>query len=201
MKKMKFALGLILSSICLYVWAIGSPATLMNNVSQTMLKDLSAHQSQIKSNPALVHHLIEKNLVKHFFVKYMVGSILGRTYWRQATASQKTALTSELKSLIIDNYAQAFSKYNNDKIEFFPLRADYNAAKTVLLQSVIIRNDGQRIKVSYNMVNNNGHWLVYDFAVEGISMVQSYRSQFASTLKDNGVSGLLQKLAGFNKDN
>jgi phospholipid transport system substrate-binding protein len=68
------------------------------------------------------------------------------------------------------------------------------------VRSVIIRRSGQRIKVDYNVVRSGDSWKVYDFSIENVSMVQSYRSQFSDVLAQQGMSGLLQRLKTHNKN-
>lgn len=50
-------------------------------------------------------------------------------------------------------------------------------------------------KISFsNFYNDNNNWLVYDVDVLGVSIVQTYRSQFGDILANQGFDALLQKL-------
>ena len=62
------------------------------------------------------------------------------------------------------------------------------------MQSTIVRANGQTIPVSYRLINQGGEWKVYDFSVEGVSLVQSYQSQFSNDLSQSGLGGLLEKM-------
>ncbi|MHM47284.1 ABC transporter substrate-binding protein, partial [Campylobacter coli] len=42
--------------------------------------------------------------------------------------------------------------------------------------------------------NNNNDWLIYDIDVLGVSIVQTYRSQFGDILANQDFDTLLQKL-------
>ncbi|EAH9104456.1 toluene tolerance protein, partial [Campylobacter jejuni] len=42
--------------------------------------------------------------------------------------------------------------------------------------------------------NDNNNWLIYDVDVLGVSIVQTYRSQFGDILANQGFDALLQKL-------
>jgi len=48
--------------------------------------------------------------------------------------------------------------------------------------------------VEYRLVDNAGRWVVYDIAVEGVSLVSSYRSQFNSLLRNSSFAELLGRL-------
>ena len=64
-----------------------------------------------------------------------------------------------------------------------------------------MRKNGQVIPITYSLSKTSSGWLVYDFSVENISMVNSYRSQFASTLSSSGMGGLIKKLHNHNSSN
>jgi phospholipid transport system substrate-binding protein len=73
--------------------------------------------------------------------------------------------------------------------------------KRIEVTSKIIRSDGPPIAVNYRLVYKEGVWLVYDFSVEGISMIQSFRSQFAEELSSGmSIDTLTAKLEKHNVD-
>jgi phospholipid transport system substrate-binding protein len=48
--------------------------------------------------------------------------------------------------------------------------------------------------VEYRLMDHGGQWAVYDIAVEGVSLVSSYRSQFNSILRTSSFAALLERL-------
>jgi phospholipid transport system substrate-binding protein len=48
--------------------------------------------------------------------------------------------------------------------------------------------------VEYRLVDHGGQWAVYDIAVEGVSLVSSYRSQFNSILRNASFAALLERM-------
>ncbi len=53
---------------------------------------------------------------------------------------------------------------------------------------------GDRYRVDYKLHFNNPGWRVYDVVVEGISLVENYRSQFDRVLSRKSFDALLQDL-------
>ena len=102
---------------------------------------------------------------------------------------------------MISTYSATLASYDGDRVQFYPERGNGNAAgqTIVTIDSVIIRRNGQRIPISYNLNKNGGQWKIYDFSIEGISLVQSYRSQFAETLTQGGMPALLKRLIAHNR--
>ena len=60
-----------------------------------------------------------------------------------------------------------------------------------VLTSINIK--GKEVPVSYRMIKKDG-WVVYDMVIEGISMVQNYRSQFQDLLLKGDVEGLIRQV-------
>lgn len=48
--------------------------------------------------------------------------------------------------------------------------------------------------IIFKFYNDNNNWLIYDVDVLGVSIVQTYRSQFGDILANQGFDALLQKL-------
>ena len=50
------------------------------------------------------------------------------------------------------------------------------------------------IGVDYKLIEENGKWQVYDFVIEGVSMIRNYRSQFTKIIRRDSYEILVQKL-------
>ena len=48
--------------------------------------------------------------------------------------------------------------------------------------------------VEYRLVDHGDRWVVYDVVLDGVSLVSSYRSQFATVLRTSSFAQLLEKL-------
>jgi phospholipid transport system substrate-binding protein len=49
------------------------------------------------------------------------------------------------------------------------------------------------------MAKTDTGWKVYDVVIAGVSLVQNYRSSFASEIQKSGIDGLVSTLAAKNK--
>lgn len=177
--------------------AVGNPVTMMDSVANKMINALKQNKSRL-SQKGVITNIVNANLIPHVDLVRMSASAVGRKYWLSATSSQRGKFIGEFKDLMISTYAAALSSYDDDTVRFYPLRGGYDK-RIVTVQSVIQRTSGQKIPINYNLVNNKGDWKVYDFSIENVSMVQSYRSQFAGDLARSGLSGLIDKLSSHNK--
>jgi len=69
-----------------------------------------------------------------------------------------------------------------------------------VVRSLIKQKTGaDPIDINYSMEKVDGAWKVYDVVIAGVSLVQNYRSSFASEIQKGGVDGLIATLSAKNK--
>lgn len=198
MRKIKIMWLALLFALPVWCFAIESPVPMLRGMANDMIQQLKKHQGQLRSNPKIIHRIVNNVLLPHIAVDRMAGSVVGRRYWLSATSAQRKAFVKEFKYLVTNTYSGALASYDGDIVKFYPLRGGVES-RTVNVKSVIIRKSGQRIGISYNVVYLNGKWKIYDFSIEDVSIVNNYQSQFASTLASGGMTELLKKLRQFNQ--
>lgn len=200
MKRLKkWALLFPLFVFCSLAFAAPSPLSTMQSVANQTLSYLQKNKSRLKGNPQLIHSIVNRVLVPHIDADRMGGAVVGRRYWSDATPAQRSEFIRQFKYLVISTYSNALSSYDDDKVRFYPIRGNSAGQKTVQVRSVIIRKNGQRISIDYDLALSGGQWKVYDFSIENVSMVQSYRSQFAGVLARGGLPLLIQRLVIHNR--
>lgn len=202
--KYRFSCVRFLVAACLFAFAqlsfaIVSPVTQLQGVADRMVQSLEQNKSRL-SNMSIIRAIVNRNLLPNVDVTRMSASVVGRA-WRTASAAQQAQFKKEFAYLVTTTYAAALASYDGDKVKFYPLRENYASQQAVNVRSVITRHNGQRIPVDYNLVRQGNSWKVYDFSIENISMVQSYRSQFSGVLSSGGMPALLAQLGRHNRGN
>jgi phospholipid transport system substrate-binding protein len=190
MKLKAFLFSSFLAFFSMSILAEAAPVNMLKQVSSQMIAELDRNQGHL--NKRLINGIIHRVLLPHVDLESMSRSVVGREYWTQATPAQKEDFKHSFTNLVIKVYSAPLASYNGEKIEFKPLRDASSVRPQV--ESVVIRKNGQHIPVSYRMIQAGGAWKVYDFSVEGISMISSYRSQFDTVLQQKGMAGLLNRL-------
>ncbi|MCH9770678.1 MAG: ABC transporter substrate-binding protein [Gammaproteobacteria bacterium] len=204
MIRRKLSLSLILllfvSSFTFAGANVTSPVTMLKGVADNLINKLEQNKSRLDRRH-VIDTIVDQTILPYVATDIMAGSVVGRNYWTKASPEQRQKFIGEFKHLVISTYAAAFAAYNGDKIQFYPLRVNYKTARYLRVRSMIVRLNGQRISVNYNVFRQNGAWKIYDFSIEHVSMVGSYRSQFSGVLAQSGMSGLIAKLAKHNMVN
>lgn len=193
-KKIRLRLGAMICLVFLVtsVLAAPSPLPLMQGIAQDMITALKKNKSRLAGNTALVRRIVNRVLIPHVNIYSMAGRVVGRSYWLNATAAQRTTFTRMLAGDVLATYASALASYDRDRVLFYPLRQ--NVGNYVQVRSVIVRRSGQKIPVSYSLRYRKGAWKIVDISVENVSIVNNYRAQYASTLGQGGLKYLIAKL-------
>jgi phospholipid transport system substrate-binding protein len=197
MRKFKTFLGCCLVVVSSFTWAATSPVPMLEKTADQIIDTLDKNKGQLKKNPQLVQRTVREHLLPHIDVQGMARSVLGRNTWTRATPDERGRFTQAFSSLVVRTYAAPLAEYSNEKIMFLPERAAPSGRFT-RVNSVIIRPNGQKIPLSYSLVLKHGTWKVYDLSVEGVSLLQSFRTQFGQILKMTDMDALIMQL---NKQN
>lgn len=197
----KIIIAFICLLVCITTWALSSPIELLQNTSNQLIVALQRNQATLKTKPQIVYGIVNQILLPHVDLMSMSSRALGRVAWSQASPAQRQAFSQQFTTLLIKTYSSALAQYTDERVNFLPMRNDYNTQSRVQVNSVIVRDSGPSINVSYRLIPEGGQWMLYDFSVDGISMVESFRSQFAEELQQKGIDGLINKLAQHNAQN
>lgn len=197
MKKFLMAVILLIATPFCFAGDLISPTTQLQQIANRMITQLESNKSQLHSMN-VIRRIVNQTLLPNVDMDRMSSSVVGRD-WRAATPAQRAQFEKEFSYLVTTTYASALSSYNGDKVNFQPIRGDYASSQTLRVNSLIVRPNGQRISITYDVLRNGNAWKVYDFSIEHVSMVQSYRSQFSGVLANGGMSALLARLQNHNK--
>lgn len=194
---MNNAFKLIVLIMCYVIASIGiaqsSPVSMLENAANQILSTLKANKATLKNNPTIIYSAVERYLVPYVDVEGMSRSVLGRQIWTKATAAQKSQFAKAFTQLVIRTYASPLTQYTDETIQFLPIRGALSG-RFVRVNSVIVRSQGQNIPLSYSLVNKNGQWKIYDISVEGVSLLQSFKSQFAQALQNSNIDQLINQM-------
>lgn len=130
----------------------------------------------------------------NFAVRSIGRWVLGR-YWRKATYAERSEFLTLFENLIVINYVNRFEKYSGETLTV--TKTVVKKAGDVIVFTQISRSEGVKpINVDWRVRTDKGEYKIVDVIVEGISMGQTQRSEFASVIRQTGgkVKGLIEKL-------
>lgn len=179
-----------------------SPVQVLNTASQSMLAELRANRNAIRQgNTQILYNIVNRILLPHIAVDTMARTVVGPYHWKKATPRQRQQFISEFVKLVVSTYSTALSSYENQQVQFFPLRGDISRRRLVTVNSRIVHSNGTSIPVIYQMIRSDDNtWKVKDFSVDGVVLTRSYSSQFAQLLNEGGLPALITQLAKHNRE-
>jgi phospholipid transport system substrate-binding protein len=112
--------------------------------------------------------------------------------WETLPPAQQQQLVDAFRHYIAATYADRFDSYSGQQLQVTGQRP-YNA--DVIVQTQIVKSDGDTTALDYLMRQNQGSWQISDVFLDGtISQVAIQRSEFHSILRREGVDGLVMAL-------
>jgi phospholipid transport system substrate-binding protein len=187
-------------------WSIAAnaqpdPVVMLQSVADQMISGLKANKATLKTNPGYVYSLSRRLIVPRADLTEMSKRVLPPQTWNQATPSQRAQFQKEFTTLLVRTYGSALASYKDETIQFYPVRGGYAGKSSVKVDSQVIRSEGPSIPISYRLFYNGSQWKLYDLVVEGVSLLESFRSQFADKLSQGDIQSLIQDIAAHNSSN
>jgi phospholipid transport system substrate-binding protein len=185
------------SSFYIYAAAGSEPVAMLQSIANNMISQLKANKATLKTKPQIVYRLANRYVVPYADIGEMSRRVLPPKVWNDASSSQKSRFEKEFTTLLIRTYASALTSYKDQVVEFYPIRGGVSGS-TVEVRSQITGSDSQPIQVTYRLLRSGGGWRLYDMSVEGVSMINSFRSQFADILANGNIEQLLTRMSSHN---
>ncbi|MGO8761201.1 MAG: phospholipid-binding protein MlaC [Desulfobaccales bacterium] len=161
------------------------------------VKSLINEVLAILNNPALqgTDHrarkvdLVEQAAARHFNYREMAKRCLGET-WDTLNQGQQDEFVKNFSGLLKASFACRLDEFTKAGVDYQPeiLQADRAEVPIVILRP----ND--KIPVSFRMLKESQGWMIYDLLIEGVSLADNYRAQFARIIEGSSFQNLLKVL-------
>ena len=116
--------------------------------------------------------------------------VLGR-YWRSASEQEQQEFLRLFEDYVVFVYGTRLSNFNGETFKVRSSRTDESG--TVVSSDIVGPSGDAPIKVDWRLITDKGAFKINDVVIEGISMLVTQRSEFASVIQRHGgqVGGLL----------
>ena len=187
-------LGLVFALLAPRVEAAAqTPGQLVLENSQRVIRTLSERRAEFQSNPAALHSFIRSEFTTMFDRVSSARMVLGRNA-RGVSDAEVRAFADALAENLMQRYGNSLLQVdpglNVKLVSEIPLRN----GTIVKVMSKIDRRSGAPVPVDYLMHRNGGQWQVFDVIVEGVSFVQTFRTQFDDELRTRTLAQLTDDL-------
>lgn len=176
----------------------GDPVMMLQGIANNMISQLKSNKATLKSKPQIVYRLANQYVVPYADLNAMSQRVLPPQVWNAATPAQRAQFKRDFTTLLIRTYASALTSYDDQVVNFYPVRGGYAGKNNVEVSSEISGSGGSPISVTYRLLRSGSVWRLYDMSVEGVGLIDSFRSQFADILSQGDMNLLLQRLNSHN---
>ncbi len=180
---------------------LGAPATelapdLILNNATLLVTDFLKQNRGLPGSAQKLAELVEATILPLFDFRHMTQLAVARN-WRMATAGQQDLLVSEFRTLLVRTYTSALTSYRDQPVNYKPLRIP-PGVNEVTVKSSIRQPGSEPTTIDYDMEKTAGGWKVFDIKFAAVSLITTYRSSFAESVRDGGIEGLIKSITAKN---
>lgn len=115
---------------------------------------------------------------------------LGKKYWPTLNDQQQSEFSDLFINRLQKSYLDKLDIYTDEKVVYEePVRV----GTKIHVPTTLLAKDSQ-IEMLYKFYRTSEGWKIYDVEIGGVSVMQTYRSQFDGVLQEGSIDDLLEKL-------
>ncbi|MFQ5957966.1 MAG: phospholipid-binding protein MlaC [Alphaproteobacteria bacterium] len=159
----------------------------MKRLGDDAVAVLTAPESSAGERKQRYRDLLEEG----FAVRTIARFVLGR-YWRAATPEQQSEYLVLFRDFILESYTSQLDGFTGETFEI--LQAQPLGEKDTIVSTEIRAPNRAPVRVDYRVRRSRSGHKIIDVVIEGISLIKTQRSEFASVIDRKGIDGLLALL-------
>ena len=170
-----------------------APDQLVQKITDEVLAAIKSDKQLAAGDKQKAVKLAEQKVLPYIDFDQATRLAVGRA-WSQASPEQKKRLVGEFRNMLVRTYSNAIQSYQGQTLKVLPSRGKQDPEDTTV-RTQFVRAGGQPLPIEFHMRQTDKTWKVYDIVVEGVSLVMTYRSEFDAVVKQEGIDGLIKRLA------
>jgi len=171
-----------------------APDQLVQKITVDVLVAIKSDRELAAGDKQKAIKVAEQKVLPYIDFEEATRLAVGRA-WTRASPEQKERLVGEFRNMLVRTYANAVHAYQGQTLMVLPSRGIKDTEAEATVHTQYIRSSGQKLPIDFTLRRTDAGWKVYDFTVEGVSLVLTYRSEFDAVLKQEGIDGLINRLA------
>jgi len=113
------------------------------------------------------------------------------THWAKRTAEERKEFVRLFADLLERTYRKKVEDYSGEKVLYEGETKDGDYVK---VKVKIVTKKNKDIPVEYRLKKEGNDWFIYDVSIEGVSLVNNYRTQFNNIIVQSSYENLVKKL-------
>lgn len=125
-----------------------------------------------------------------FSYETMAKLSLGKKYWPALAPEKQAEFSALFTKRIQASYLDKLDIYTDEKVIYGEPQVVKNQ---IYIPTTLVSKDNN-IEILYKFYHAQNGWKIYDVEIGGVSVIQTYRSQFDGVLAEGTIDDLLEKL-------
>jgi len=138
------------------------------------------------------HTQIRQAVLKRFGFEEMAQRSMGQ-HWRTLTPQQQKEFVELFTDLLQRSYINRIANYKAGPQGVLYPKEDITGDQAVVYTEVRTEH-GEPATADYRLLHKDGDWKVYDIVIEGVSLVNNYRTQFNTIMLKDSYAGLVKQM-------
>jgi phospholipid transport system substrate-binding protein len=170
-----------------------SASKVVQDSSSRILSTLESRRAEFRGNPAALKQFVTTEFNRAFDKEYAARLVLG-VHGRGASAADVTAFADALSDNLMSRYGQSLLDFNAKLETRVRGESPLPGNKGMRVSTQMLRQGGEPIPVDYLLRQVNGQWKIFDVMIEGISYVQTFKTQFDAPLRQKSLTQVTEDL-------
>ena len=170
-------------------WA-GAPTDTLREYTEAVQKVLDDPALKSDDRRHERRAAVRKLATEAFDVQETARRALG-PHWQQRTPAEREEFVQLFADLLERTYIAKIDLYGGERLKFTDERVDGDSA---VVRAKVTTKQGAEVPVEGRMHKRADRWLIYDVAIENISLVANYRAQFDRIIRTSSFSELVKRL-------
>ena len=170
-----------------------SAEEVVRQASDDMLQLIESGRSYVDDDPERFYNEVEALLNPIVDFDRFARNVMG-PHWKRATEDQQQRFIHSFKWGLLRTYAVALTEFSDGEVLVLePDRPPRNPARRNVKME-IKTSGGDVYPIVYSMAADAGEWRLRNIIIGGVNIGLTYRSQFASAVKDPKYGGDMDKV-------
>ncbi len=167
-----------------------SPLKIMNATTDRVVEILRDKEPKKATKTPERRAAIRKAVTEVFDFEEMSKRALS-VHWQKLTIEERKEFVSLFSDLLERSYIKKIEGYSDEKIDYLEEKIDGDRA---LVKSKITTRRNIEIPIDYKLLKRGDKWYVYDVVIEGVSLINNYRTQFNKIIRQSSYTELIKRM-------
>ncbi len=173
------------------------PYKMMEFVADKTFQRIAREQAEIKKNPEILRTIVNEEMVPYIDSGYASRYVIGNSLKLNTVDKAELAnFEGAFRDYMVGTYAGVFTQYHDQKVIIEPGQMPDAGKKIITIKTRVIDPGKPDINIEFKLKKgkNTNTWLVYDMVAEGISLLDSKRSELSNLIKQQGLTSVASLL-------